>query len=769
LSEGLPGIRRILLALLTLAAIFLLSILSVHPPAVKHSSAPATDFSAERARAVLQNLLGDGSPHPVGSAADDAVRARILEELARIGYQPEVEEGFSCDEYGTCAYVKNVLARLNGSEAEAPAVLLAAHYDSVPAGPGASDDGIGVASVLEIARALKPAPQPRHSVIFLLDEGEEAGLLGARVFVNQHSWAKDVRAVVNIDNRGTSGPSLLFETGAANEWAVHLYAKYARHPATSSIFYAAYQQLPNDTDFTIFKAAGYEGVNFACIGDVSHYHTPLDNFANTRPGTIQHHGDNSLPMVLAFANSDSLTSLPHRDAVYFDVFQARTIWWPLAWTPWIAVAAAILIFFQAAWLIRTSRVRPVEIAWAMLGWLATLLLTGALAFLLRWVLRRAGNLPVNWVAHGVVVQTAFWLLAIFVVVYVALAFARRASFWGWWCGVWIWWAVLSLVIAWREPAMSFVLLLPACVAALAALPFTLRRTEQPAAGALVALLPLAASATLGFAALLLFYDALGGQVLTAISLLVALFLTPLCPLIPDLLGARPAWRLSFLGGVTSLLVLSIFGSAVIPAYSAKSPERLNIEYRLDADSGKSQWIVAPESGRLPEPIRVATQFDRADKGAFPWSSRVAFLADAPPLHMPPPTFTVLESSAAGEKRLFRTLLRSERGAPNALVLFPPDTDIQSVRMENEPMLPESPRARRYLNGWTLYECVTMPAKGVEISFTLPVGKAVEVSVLDRSFGLPDEGSFLLKSRPLTAIPSQNGDVTIVSRRVQLLP
>ena len=153
--------------------------------------------------------------------------------------------------------------------------MLAAHYDSVLAGPGVSDDGIGVATVLEIARAVKSQPVPRHSIVFLIDDGEEAGLLGARAFVDSDPWAKNIGAAVNLEARGTSGPSLMFETGAANAWAVRLYASSVKSPLTSSIFYTLYKRLPNDTDFTVFKAAGYEGMNFAFIGDVVRSTLPL--------------------------------------------------------------------------------------------------------------------------------------------------------------------------------------------------------------------------------------------------------------------------------------------------------------------------------------------------------------------------------------------------------------------------------------------------------------------------------------------------------------
>ena len=52
-------------ALVLFALALLLSRLGGPPPA-KPASAPVTEFSAGRAQAVLRDLLGDGSPHPVG-------------------------------------------------------------------------------------------------------------------------------------------------------------------------------------------------------------------------------------------------------------------------------------------------------------------------------------------------------------------------------------------------------------------------------------------------------------------------------------------------------------------------------------------------------------------------------------------------------------------------------------------------------------------------------------------------------------------------------
>jgi len=92
-----------------------------------------------------------------------------------------------------------------------------------------------------------------------------------------------------------------------------------------------------------------------------------------------------------------------------------------------------------------------------------------------------------------------------------------------------------------------------------------------------------------------------------------------------------------------------------------------------------------------------------------------------------------------------------------------------VRVAGQPLVAESTGVRQYFNGWSVYSCPTMPMSGIEISFSTPIGKPIEVIAADQSYALPDEGAFLLHARPLTATSSQNGDVTIISRRVQLIP
>jgi Peptidase family M28 len=767
-SPSSPGLRRFLSSAVVLAAILLLASLAEQPPAPKPASAAPNEFSAGRAIETLRRILKEDVPHPTGSPANNVVRQRILGEFTRLAYQPEVQTTFACSLYASCASVNNVVARLDGT-GEGSAVLVAAHYDSVPAGPGDSDDGTGTATVLEIARALKSLPAPHHSVIFLLDEGEEEGLLGAQGFVDSHPWAKEVRVAVNVDNRGTHGRSLMFETGSANDWAIRFYAQHVPHPDADSVSYTIYKLLPNDTDFTIFRGAGYQGLNFAYIKGVNQYHTPLDNSANVNPASVQDHGDHMLALVAALANAD-LSNMPERNAVYFTIFGRWLVHWPARRSALFAWLFLLLLIAQISWLIYVRRVALAGFLWGMLAWLTMIVVTLAVALVLERIVHFAGVAPVTWVAYPIPLEISFALLAMVVVTTNAILFCGRAGFWGLWCGVWLWWSLLAIVFSLEAPGLSYTVLVPAGVAACVGLVATIRRTESTFASGLAVIVPLAAAGIVVMGLILEMYTALGVPALVPIAGLAALLFTPVAPLCSDLTGLPGLRGLAVPWIPVLLTALFLFAAIVAPLYSAKAPERVSFQYVVDADSGAANWVVEPDSGHLPEPIRLAAKFRRVDKGFFPWDTRPAFFAEAPHTNLAAPTFTVLESSENGGRRTFRTLLRSEREAPVAALLFPPGADVESVSVGGIPQRAQSGRVRAYHHhNWSVYSFAAMPDGGIEISFSVPRGKAIEVSALDESNDLPPEGAFLLHARPLTATPSQSGDVTVVTRRVQLLP
>ena len=210
----------------------------------------------------LQREISPGPSRVVGSEANSHAQSVLRRELDASGFETEIQHAVSCGRWGTCAYVENLIATKIGMDPAAGAVLLMAHVDSVPCSPGAGDDGFGAAAVVDAAHALAAGPALRRTLIVLLTDGEEAGLLGADAFMRQHRLAKQVAGVVNIDSRGSSGPSAMFETTPGNAWLIDVFARASERPVTSSLFYEIYRRMPNDTDFTAVKLHA-QGVNIA--------------------------------------------------------------------------------------------------------------------------------------------------------------------------------------------------------------------------------------------------------------------------------------------------------------------------------------------------------------------------------------------------------------------------------------------------------------------------------------------------------------------------
>jgi Zn-dependent M28 family amino/carboxypeptidase len=87
-------------------------------------------------------------------------------------------------------------------------VLLGAHLDSVPAGPGINDDGSGTSFQLELAEQLaKPGTPPRNKIRFLWFGGEEDGLVGSQYYAAHMSDADVARADVMLDTDMIASPN----------------------------------------------------------------------------------------------------------------------------------------------------------------------------------------------------------------------------------------------------------------------------------------------------------------------------------------------------------------------------------------------------------------------------------------------------------------------------------------------------------------------------------------------------------------------------------
>jgi hypothetical protein len=752
--------RGLIFALVLLALALLLAVVQSRPPAPKSGEVPLTEFSAGRARQVLRGLLGDGAPHPVGSPANARVRERIVAHLRWLGYAPQIEESLACNPVGFCARVSNVVAYLRGTEpgkVSGKSVLLMAHYDSVAAGPGASDDLTGVAAILEIARVLKAGPPPRQGVILLLVDGEEPGLLGARAFAESSPWMPRVGAVVNLEARGSAGPSLMFETSGPDAWAVSRYAANASRPFTSSLFSTIYRFMPNDTDLTIFKNRGLPGLNFAFIGRPNHYHTAVDNFANASPASLQHHGDNVLAAVRGLSEGN-LALMPQGRAVYFDFLRVVVVRWPAGLSLLLGLLALVLTIAAAVVAGRRGLLTGGSVVLGLLATPVALLLTAAAAFGLQALL--AGAFPVPWMARPLPAIAAFWLVSLAVTLWTAVLLTRRGGFAGLWAGVWIFWSLVGTLLGLFLPGLSYLFLVPALVAGVAGLTGVARP--------LASILPALAAALIWFPVLLFLYAGIGMVGLLVTALLLAFVFATLIPLVA---AAGTAGRRWLPLAATAAAVVCAVLAMVSPASSPEAPRALNLQFHEDADSGAARWL-AVGVPPLPQALRQAARFSAQPGPPFPWSPQRAraFAAPAPKLNAAAPELSVIEDSTTGGRRHLRLRLTSPRGAPIGTLWIPDSAQLESIAFDGETVPLE---ARRRANprstggGWRPFTTLTLPPQGSEVTVVLGAAQPTTWYVLDRSYGLPPSGKALLAARPKDTVPFQDGDVMVVSRKVRI--
>lgn len=366
-----PSARRALAAFVVLVLAALFGFTWTRPPAPVPASAPPQAFSSARALAHLAVVAR--RPHRIGSPEHALVRAYIVERLRAVGLEPQIQEALTSQpryREPRLAVVRNVLARRRGT-GPGKALLLVAHYDSRGMTPGASDDGFGVAALLESARALGTSGPLQSDVIFLFSDGEEEGLLGAHAFVAGHPWAADVGLVLNFEARGDAGPALMFQTGDDNGALIRELARAAPRVAASSLSQEIYRRMPNDTDLSEWLPRT-PALNFANIGGFERYHAPTDTLAAIDEGTLQHHGDQALALARAFG-ARALPLPREPDATYFNV-GPFFVHYPGAWAGGLAaLATALLILFVAL----GARAGTLRLAGVALGLLTTILVIAA--------------------------------------------------------------------------------------------------------------------------------------------------------------------------------------------------------------------------------------------------------------------------------------------------------------------------------------------------------------------------------------------------------
>lgn len=312
-------------------------------------------FIEDRARDMLRRLTSVGA-RPAGSYENEVLaadflkrqlesikkRANPLHKLTIDVQRPRGSFNLRFVDGLTHHYrnIQNIIVKLESGLGAKDALLVNCHFDSVPQSPGASDDAVSCAIMLEVLEVLTQSATPfRHNLLFLFNGAEENMLPGSHGFITQHEWAEEARAFVNLEACGSGGRELVFQSGPNHPWLVEAYANAAPHPFASVIGQEIFQSgvIPADTDFRIFRDYGkIPGLDIAYVKNGYVYHTKYDTEDRIPPGSIQRAGDNVLAVVRHLAQSDVLThtELNNQGAVvFFDLLGLCLVHYP----EWIGI------------------------------------------------------------------------------------------------------------------------------------------------------------------------------------------------------------------------------------------------------------------------------------------------------------------------------------------------------------------------------------------------------------------------------------------------
>jgi hypothetical protein len=736
------GLRRGDIAFVAIAvaffALFMAKGALLGPPHVS-----AAEFDAARAFERLARILGDERPHPVDSAANDLVRERLLTEIRALGYKPETRDDFSCRTSQrwsavSCARVRNIAFQAGPSAGEA--IMIASHYDSVGAGPGAADDGAGLAVSLEVAALLKKRRPVKH-VIFLITDGEEEGLIGAASFVDEDPLAKKISAVINLEARGVTGPAMLFETSIPNGRDVAAFSRRVRNPFGNSLAAEIYRMMPNDTDMSAFLTLGPDAINLAFADRAALYHTPLDNLANLDRRSLAHIGATALSTLDGFLNHEHKRwNAAENRFAYSDIFGRLFVVIPeyaaLALLS-AGLAAAATLFFAS------KSASPLIAAAAPL---IAMTAGGAIAFGTVSLVGAVRAEGIYWGAHPEWTRAMIYLSAILGGA-IASSIAGSADRVRLLCAGWFWFSALGLAAYLAAPGSALATGVPAGLFACAALAsFGARRLLAP-----FSLIALAAAFVL-WAPMLHFAEVgLGMEGAWPIAVVAALIFMLAAPA----LGSGDRFSKAVMLGLSGALAIAVGFALYAPAYSDRTPRGLNIAHIVGAGKSESYWSLGASPETAPKEMAAIAGFQRARiKGLQ--GERVAAIA---PRHDGEPVGVEIISSTlkdGGRELLLR--LRSN-GADQIVLEAPKEAGLAAVSIAGLSSSFEGDERRT----------ITCTGRSCE-TFEATVSVRNEPSqwtVYGVRYGLGPESEALRAARPSWATPVHGGDTRIVLTRMRI--
>ncbi|HEX8527756.1 M28 family peptidase [Allosphingosinicella sp.] len=708
------------------------------------SEAAAGQFDTARAVERLRRILGDEAPHPVDSPAGDAVRERLLAEMRSVGLDPRVTDDFACNSHPrfravTCARVRNIVATMG--PADGRHVLAVAHYDSSPVGPGAADDGIGVAVLLETAAQLRGRPLARP-VTLLINEGEEAGLIGARAFLERHPIAGQVESLVNFEARGVTGPAIMFETSQPNGRALAAFARDVDRPFANSLTTDFYRLIPNSTDVAVFEERGWTTLNFAVIGNETRYHSAGDDLAALDRRSVQHMGDQALAVVAGLAAQGAAGSEGARH--YTDVLGRWLVVLP-ALASFAMLGALLLFFGWTAWSRRAG-----------LGLAAAAVVAGLVdSAIFGWIgqftvgLFRVGHW---WRAHPELVALAVSLSALAACT-ASMILARNVPVDRLRAAYWLVFLLLGAAATAVAPGAAILFLFPALAAALG-IAAARRWPRAERIGAIVAALILF---TLFAPLLEMLETLLGHGSAWMFAPLAAAILWPWLIELKPLFGAgKMRWTSSAVGAAA---LAGWTAAAAVPAYSEDRQQRFSIEYAWDSDARRGQWATVNDGAPLPEAYSAAARWSGSRE--VPWGTARRWTAPAPALPVEAPSLSILAQREVPEGRLV-TLRLESAGAQSVTLRAAPEAQLRSVRAgaftrRMGEGTPEDP--------W-IVRCTGRSCDGAQFEVLMANRSRAEWTLFGFHDRLPAAARPLLEARPVHGRPQYGADGTIAYRRVR---
>jgi hypothetical protein len=725
------------LAIAALAAIVMLAWNQWRLP-----EAPATVFSAERAAAHLAVIASQ--PHPAGSAESIQVRDYIVSELARLGLRPELESS-QVLVGAQIINTQNIEAVISGAE-DSPYILLVAHYDSVPNSPGAADDGSGVATLLETARAIRSGPVLRRPVMLLFTDSEERGLGGARAFAATEA-AKKVGLVINLDARGNSGPLFMFETQRGAGALVRQFGGAVPEPVANSLMPELYRRLGNETDFTIFRQVGLPGFNFAFIDHLVSYHSATDSASAINKKSLQHAGDTVTAMVRKFGNE----SLPGRrqNAVYFNVLRGMLVVYPASWSIPVALLATTLLAIALATGLRRRRLAAAGMGFgfaisgiafvvapsaAWLAWRAVLITHKQFALLPNNDSYQSGTYHLAIGAFVVAATTALYA-----------GLLKRNSVDHLWAGALLWFAIVAVTTSILAPGASYLFSWPLLFLAAGFLVLigkdwstcSLSSTLVLTACAVPGLLLLAPAVRLLFWVFPLSLSAVPALLL---AFLVALLLPHL-----ELPILVQRWVPSGIAGVICVIALIVGGQRAKPSPATPLPS--NLLYVEQVDTRTAYWVSRTGLDNWNSTIIGRSAQRQPCATLVPTMAGPCWIAAAAYTEAKPPAVEMAGEQHGDNTRSVRLKVSSPRHAEVVIVALDPSAKVLAASVNGHDLNLGSGSGAQ--SGLRL-AFVVPREQGEELFCTVQGSGPLQVTVIDQSYGLKGLPGF--SPRPSGYIP-----------------